>query len=132
MNPYSKSPVRGARYLAAWGLLMAITAYAYLGAQPIAVGLLGAYDKAGHFAAYSVFTVLLWLAAGGRRPFALLCAVALVGSVDECYQSLLPGRFADVMDLLTDITAGGVTLLLLARVPHDLRQRLFSTTPWSH
>ncbi|MDH5536244.1 MAG: VanZ family protein [Betaproteobacteria bacterium] len=122
----------GMQRVAALGLLLTIGCYAYLGAQPVAAGLLGAHDKLGHLAAYGVFAALLWLAAEGRHPWRLFCALALLGAADECYQSLLPGRVADVADLAVDTTAGAVALFLLSRVPDPLRQRLFSTRPWSH
>lgn len=97
-------------------LVLLVGVYFHLGGQPVAVGLMGAYDKLGHFVVYAAVTVLLWLACGGRRPWALFCAVALIGIADEWYQSLLPGRIADLSDFATDLSAASVVLLFLSRV----------------
>jgi len=104
-----------ARVGAACALTVAVGLYFHLSGQPIAVGLLGAYDKLGHLTVYAGITGLLWLASGGGRPGLVFGAVALMGVTDEWYQSLLPGRVADVADFVTDVAACAMTLLLLSR-----------------
>jgi VanZ family protein len=92
----------------------------YIGAQPEAAGLFQPpWDKVAHFGVYSILTALLWKAAGGRMPVAVLAAVILVGGLDELHQAGLPGRVADFADFLMDVGAAVFTsafmLLLDAR-----------------
>jgi VanZ family protein len=78
----------------------------YLGAQPFAVGLFAEpWDKLAHFLAFSALTALLWAGTAGRMPLAVIAMVVAVGAIDEWHQSWLPGRSADIYDLLTDMGA---------------------------
>jgi VanZ family protein len=74
------------------------------------------WDKLWHFLAYAALTLLLWIATGGRRPFAVVTAVILLGAGDELRQALAPARSADALDFAADAAAAaltGATLLFL-------------------
>ncbi len=82
----------------------------YLGAQPSAAGLFEPpRDAIAHFLFYSALTALLWTAAAGRMPLAVLAAVVVVGGLDELHQAGLPGRVADAADFLVDVCAATST-----------------------
>jgi VanZ family protein len=82
----------------------------YLGAQPAAAGLFDPpWDAIAHFLYYSAITVLLWTAAAGRMPLAVLAAVVIVGGLDELHQASVPGRVADTADFLVDVSAATFT-----------------------
>ena len=92
----------------------------YLGAQPAAAGLFEApWDKIAHFLVYALLTALLWKAAAGRMPVAVIAAVILIGGLDELHQAGLPGRFASIGDFLMDVGAAvcicAILLVLDAR-----------------
>jgi len=68
-------------------------------------------DKMIHFAVYLPLGFLLARSFRQRGPRALLYAVGLclaAASCDELHQILIPGRSADVLDLLADL-AGSLT-----------------------
>jgi VanZ family protein len=92
----------------------------YLGAQPIAVGLIPApWDKLAHFVVFSVITALLWIGTAGRMPIIVIITVVAIGALDELHQAGLPGRTADAADFLVDVFAAvGVGAIL----PYVLRQ----------
>jgi VanZ family protein len=82
-------------------------------------------DKVAHFIAYLVLTVLFWLARygkcrpslGGREIYFVLILMVCYGAVDELSQQLVPNRFADWLDWLSD-SAGvviGLTGVLVLR-----------------
>lgn len=96
----------------------AITCALFLGGgQPATAGFIAApWDKVAHFAVYAAITVLLWLAAGGRAPLAVIAVVIAIGALDELHQLNVPGRTADVMDFLVDAVgaaAAGTVMLWL-------------------
>ncbi|GEM_PF-2977920 len=85
------------------------------GARPEMIDLLEKpYDKLAHAVAYSMITLLLWISLTGtnKHRVAVLIA-ALIALADEVYQLFLPGREADPIDLLTDVSAIGFTGLVL-------------------
>jgi hypothetical protein len=87
-----------------------IFALFYLGAQPVAVGLIPEpWDKLAHFAVFSTVTALLWIATAGRMPLLMIVAVVAVGALDELHQAGLPGRSADAADFLVDFCAAAAT-----------------------
>lgn len=68
------------------------------------------WDKLAHFFEYAVLGFLALRhqrCAVARSPQSSLVRVALlgvlVGSVDECYQYLIPGRSTDAADLVADV-----------------------------
>jgi VanZ family protein len=96
--------------IAATGTLMLF----YLGAQPIAVGLFRApWDKLAHLLVFAAITGLLWIGTAGRFPLVLVAIVAGIGVADEWHQAGLPGRSMDLGDLLVDISASVLTVIVL-------------------
>ena len=80
-----------------------------------------AVDKLAHFLQYAVLAFLTqrsfshW-SPGLKIRTAVLCSfmfVAVFASLDELYQNLIPGRFADLYDLAVDL--GGAWLVLAVR-----------------
>lgn len=77
-----------------------------LAAQPMAAGLFPSpWDKLAHFVCYAGITGLLAVGLGDCQPWLLVATVAVLGALDEWHQAYLPGRSADLPDLLTDIAA---------------------------
>lgn len=70
-------------------------------------------DKPAHLAIYSVLGFLLGRTAG--KPLPLFGLGLLLGALDECYQSLTPGRSPDPADWAADAlgVAAGLALCLL-------------------
>jgi VanZ family protein len=122
MTPDEAGPslvLRGACLAAAVALVFQLF---YFGAQPAAAGLFQPpWDAVAHFCVYSILTALLWKAAGGRMPVAVVAAVILVGGLDELRQAGIPGRVADMGDFLVDtgaaVCTGALMLLLDAGPP---------------
>jgi VanZ family protein len=84
----------------------------YLGAQPIVAGVFHPpWDKLAHFVAYATLTVLLRLGLGRDQPWLLVVLIGIIGSVDEWRQLSIPGRSAELADLVTDIAAAVVAIL---------------------
>lgn len=77
--------------------------------------LLPPWDKLAHFAFYGGLALLL--AAGlGRAQLALAFSLTcIVGIADESYQAILPGRHADLVDLLVDFCAAGIAIAAMKR-----------------
>ena len=77
-----------------------------------------AFDKAAHFAEYALFAFLTfrsfsnwdWMNRLGRGCIFAALFLTLFAVFDEFYQSLIPGRFASVYDVLADL--GGALLVL--------------------
>lgn len=65
-----------------------------------------------HFFFYA--TLMLFLKAGYRVSFwKALIIIILIGAIDEAHQAFIPGRYPDVLDLLTDIAGGVFTLCMI-------------------
>jgi hypothetical protein len=90
----------------------------------IAGSIPGARADIGHYAsgvvlhasAYGVLALCWFTASAGsaaRRSRATMLAVALMGALDECVQSLFPYRGAAVSDWLVDCSAAAVVCALL-------------------
>jgi VanZ family protein len=96
-------------------LLAALLAATLFATAPAAGGMIvPPWDKLAHFAFYGGIATLLAAGLGRNRlplAFALTC---LVGIADESYQATLPGRQAELADLLVDFAAAA-TLSLAAR-----------------
>jgi VanZ family protein len=77
-----------------------------------------AFDKAAHFVEYALFAFLTfrsfsdwkWMNRLGRGCIFSALFLTLFAVFDESYQSLIPGRFASVYDVLADL--GGALLVL--------------------
>ncbi len=88
------------------------------GAQPQAAGLFDdGWDKAAHFAYFALLAAFAMVATDLRHPALAAIAVIAVGVADELAQTQLPGRHADVPDLVTDVGAAlcAVAALIAAR-----------------
>ena len=74
-------------------------------------------DKALHAAVFGALAVLLYVLAGGRTTLAVFVAVMGIGVLDELRQAFVPGREADLADLLADAAGAAVALYLVKFVP---------------
>ena len=70
-------------------------------------------DKLAHFTAFSLLTLTLWQATGGRMALFIVVAVILFGALDEWRQAYLPNRTSDAKDFLADLCAALTTGALL-------------------
>lgn len=70
-------------------------------------------DKRLHLAAYGFLAALIYLSVNRRPILAALFSVAVLGTLDEGIQSLFPYRQAELLDLLADILAAGVSVTCL-------------------
>jgi len=84
---------------------------AILAGAPVSIP--GGWDKAAHFAAFSLLTVLLWHATAGEMPLLVVASVVVLGGLDEWRQASIPGRVSDAQDFLADLCAAAATGLLL-------------------
>ena len=106
----SASPrIRTLAGLTALGMALALYV---LGAQEAAQGLFRApWDKLAHALTFAIIGAATGLASGRRGwpllAFCLLGATA-VGALDEWHQRSLPGRSADLLDLLADAVGGAI------------------------
>lgn len=115
-----KAPVY-ARWLCLLSALLITSLLLYLGAKPFAVGLIQPpWDKLAHLLLFSLIATLLWFGVPGRQPLLLIGLVSAIGALDEWHQASLPGRSADVVDLLTDIASASLTVLVLQSRPARL------------
>ena len=73
----------------------------FVSSHPVPSG----WDKAAHFACFSVITALLWRGTCGRAPLAVLGAVVAFGALDELHQMFVPTRSAEFLDFVADATA---------------------------
>ena len=99
-------------------------------AQNTAVELLSFVErKAAHMFLYFILVMLLWLAIaplvhGRRRQMAasaVLCAI--LASLDECHQLLVPGRSGQVRDVFIDLTGAIIALALSELLLWIVRRR---------
>jgi len=94
-----------------------VSAYFFLGAQPLVMGLLDEpYDKFAHFAVFAALSTLFLAATACQCPLSVLAAVALVAVGDEWRQSFLPGRTADPFDVAADVAAALVAVWLWLKI----------------
>lgn len=85
-----------------------------LGETSLAVGLIPSpWDKLAHAATFGVIALSLWLAAGRRWLLACAALALALACYDEWRQLMLPGREADMYDLLAN-TVGIVLAVGLA------------------
>ncbi len=80
-------------------------------------------DKVAHFLAFSVLGLLVCALSFKLRPrpaiplFSIpLLIVTLSGIIEESYQMFIPGRAADLLDLLADILGALFAIILANRV----------------
>jgi VanZ family protein len=88
------------------------------GAQPMAVGLFTSpWDKLAHITVYAVLACAIGCASGQRSLSAMAIGFAgalLVGLLDEAHQMRLPGRSADIEDLVADAVGAALGTTVLA------------------
>lgn len=86
-----------------------------LGETELAVGLIPSpWDKLAHMATFGTIAFSLWLALGQRWLYSCATFVLAIALYDEWRQLALPGREADLVDLLAN-GVGIVLAVLLAR-----------------
>ncbi len=78
-------------------------------------------DKVGHAAAYAVLGALLTLATG--RVWLALLLATLFGVTDEIHQYFVPGRQADVFDVVADAVGALAGALFVAFLSRALDRR---------
>jgi VanZ family protein len=85
-----------------------------LGEKPYAGSLFPApWDKLAHISVYVTIAILLWIGSGGRATAAIATLVLSVGLLDELHQAGIPGRSADLSDLVADAIGICLALYLL-------------------
>lgn len=82
-------------------------------------------DKVAHFGMYGVLGFLLargWLTAGWRGPWLLPVLMAvLLGVADELRQRAVPGRSAEVADLIADVAGASTGVFIALRLARRRR-----------
>ena len=93
-----------------------------LGEKPYAGSLFPApWDKLAHVSVYGTIAILVWIGSGARafaqgkahRAGAVALFVLAIGLLDELHQVGIPGRSADVSDLVADAIGIGIAFYLL-------------------
>jgi VanZ family protein len=74
------------------------------------------WDKLMHALAFGGVAALLWTGLGCDAPFVTWVLVTFTGAADELHQVFVPGRHADVLDLLADMTGASIALFALHRL----------------
>ena len=109
-----------ARMICLLFVLAIVAGLFFVGAKPVAVGLVPApWDKLMHAGVFGLIAMLIAVASGLRGWRMVLLAVVstlLVGAADEWRQAFLPGRQAGLDDLVADGIGAlvGTTLLHLS------------------
>ena len=99
-----------------------VTGLFVMGEKPYAGSLFPApWDKLAHIACYGTIAILLWNGTGGRFPLAIAALVLSIGLLDELHQAALPGRSADITDLIADAVGICVAFYLLRARKHALK-----------
>lgn len=95
----------------------------HLGDQPVAVNLIPEpWDKLAHFVTFGVIAGLFWVGVGGAHPLLMVILASAIGGLDEWHQSFLPGRSADLTDLLADL-GGAIAIIPLCGLLARSRRR---------
>ena len=74
------------------------------------------WDKLIHFAFFAAIAFLLWVSTDKRWPLVIWVTVLLIGALDETHQAFVPGRTADINDLLADGFGAAAALMVMKRV----------------
>lgn len=114
------APPRSVRSVATLVVVAVTLNLFWHGAQPYAVGLIPTpWDKLAHSAVFGAVALLAGVAIGARSPHSWTlgalagCALALA---DEAHQLVLPGRQADVLDLVADLVGVALSIWLARRL----------------
>ena len=70
-------------------------------------------DKALHALVFGALAAMLWVLAGGRAALGVFLVVLGIGVLDELHQAFIPGREADIRDLLADAAGAALALYLV-------------------
>lgn len=96
------------RYALIAGLCMALC-LAALGETPLAVGLVSTpWDKLLHLLTFGAMALLFSSAVGRHHVLAVLTLVTVLAGMDEVRQIWLPGRQADLQDMLANCVGIGL------------------------
>jgi len=104
-----------------WAPVIAYMAFIFfVSAMPQAPLPSNVSDKTAHLAGYSLLGLLAVRAVHGGLPARITAKGALIAMIitvgyaafDEYHQSFVPGRFADVFDLLADAAGGAAALVV--------------------
>jgi VanZ family protein len=71
------------------------------------------WDKFCHAVAFGSFAALLWLAIGFRSSWGNWLGIVAVASLDEFHQIFVPGRSADVLDVVADAIGAAIVTFIL-------------------
>ena len=74
------------------------------------------WDKMCHALAYGSFAMLLWVGVGFRSPVGNWLAVVTVGALDEFHQLFVPGRDAEILDVVADAVGAAIVTYILHRL----------------
>jgi len=74
------------------------------------------WDKALHALAFGGMAALLWTSLGCDAPVLTWLVITATGAVDELHQVFVPGRSADVLDVLADAVGAAIFVFVLHRV----------------
>lgn len=95
---------------------------------------IGVWDKFEHTGAYLVLSVLLYLTVSFQQKFPLLkkfpvISVIIIASLyavlDELHQTLVPGRYCDIIDWLADLS-GILAGVIICRIFMDKKVKNLS------
>lgn len=89
-----------------------------IGEMPI-----GHWDKLVHAGFYGSVAALFTIGLGSHRAVLALCITSLAGLADELHQIGIPTRHADPGDLLADIVAAALAVLLVRLLAANLVDR---------
>ncbi len=74
------------------------------------------WDKLCHAVAFGSFAALLWFAIGFRSSWANWAAIVGIASLDEFHQLFVPGRSAEVSDVVADAVGAAIVTFILHRL----------------
>ena len=105
------------QWLALLVAIVMIASLIRLGETPLAVGLIPhPWDKLAHAATFGTIAFSLWLASGQRWLIACAGLAAGIALYDEWRQLLLPGREAELFDLLANAVGIALAVALAMRL----------------
>jgi len=118
-RPSSAFPGKGrAASTARWVPPLALLGAVFLAShQPLPVHLPGPSDKLVHAAVFGLLALLWFLALRPGRQVVTAAVLAFLlatawGALDEIHQAFVPGRHADLLDLLADAVGAGVGIVV--------------------
>ncbi len=89
------------------------------------------WDKLLHFSAYFIYGILMQIAVIGaaskktqkNQIFIVILLSSLYAVSDEIHQSFVPGRDADIFDVLADLFGALTSLLLYSRIKQIVERK---------